>query len=51
MYVIILKPHKSVVVVVQLLSRVQLLVTPMHGSTPGFLVLCYLPESAQIDVN
>ena len=50
MYVIILKPHKSVVVV-QLLSRVQLLVTPMHCSTPGFLVLCYLPESAQIDVN
>ena len=51
MHVITAKPHNSVVAVVQLLSRVQLLSTLMDCSTPGFLVLHCLPESIQIDVN
>ena len=43
-------PHTGTsytVVVVQLLSCVWLFVTPMDCSTPGFPVLCHLPEFVQ----
>ena len=41
----------SVVVFVQLLSRVQLLCYPMDCSTSGFSVLHYLPQFAQTHVH
>ena len=41
----------STYVVVQSLSRVQFFVDPMDCSTPGFPVLHYLPEFAQIHVH
>ena len=39
------------IVVVHLLSRVRLFVTPRDCSTPGFPVLLYLPEFAQTHVH
>ena len=41
----------STYVVVQSLSRVQFFVDPMDCSTPGFPVLHYLPEFAQIHAD
>ena len=40
-----------VVGIVQLLSRVQLFVTPMDSTIPGFPVLHHFPEFAQIHVH
>ena len=45
------KKNRTAIVVVQSLSLVQLLVTPMKSSTPGVLDFHYLPEFAQTHVQ
>ena len=42
---------ENIVAVVQLQSHVRLYATPINCSTPGFSVLLYLPEFAQIHVH
>ena len=42
---------ENTVAVVQLQSHVRLYATPINCSTPGFSVLLYLPEFAQIHVH
>ena len=44
-------PKVVFVAIVQSLSHVQLFVTPMNCSTPGFLVLHHLPEFSQTHVH